>query len=50
MAIEPTLPSVPAAEYLSADYEPECEYLDGVLAPKPPLTTFIASSRRSYWC
>lgn len=34
MAIAPTLPFVSVAEFLSTDYEPDCEYLDGMLAPK----------------
>ena len=35
MAAAPTLPSVSVEEYLRTDYEPNCEYLDGVLLPKP---------------
>jgi Uma2 family endonuclease len=34
MATAPTLPFVSVEEYLKTDYEPHCEYLDGVLAPK----------------
>lgn len=30
----PTLPFVPVEEYLRTSYEPNCEYLDGVLKPK----------------
>jgi hypothetical protein len=35
MAAAPTLPAVSVEEYLKTDYEPNCEYLDGVLVPKP---------------
>lgn len=34
MATAPTLPAVSEEEYLRTDYEPNCEYLDGVLVPK----------------
>ena len=35
MATAPILPSfVPVEEYLKSDYEPHCEYLDGVLLSK----------------
>lgn len=34
MATAPTLPFVSVEEYLKTDYEPHCEYLDGVLKPK----------------
>src|SRR5688572_4730966 len=34
MAAAPTLPAVSEEEYLRTDYEPNCEYLDGVLVPK----------------
>jgi Uma2 family endonuclease len=34
MASTPTLPLVSVEEYLRTSYEPHCEYLDGVLAPK----------------
>jgi len=35
MATVPNLPAVSEEEYLRTDYEPNCEYLDGVLVPKP---------------
>jgi Uma2 family endonuclease len=34
MATSPILPLVSVEEYLRTSYEPNCEYLDGVLAPK----------------
>lgn len=34
MATAPALPQVSVEEYLRTDYEPRCEYLDGVLVPK----------------
>lgn len=34
MAAAPTLPFVSVEEYLRTDYEPSCEYIDGVLKPK----------------
>jgi hypothetical protein len=34
MPAAPTLPLVSVEEYLRTHYEPHCEYLDGVLAPK----------------
>ena len=34
MATSPILPFVSVEEYMKTDYEPHCEYLDGVLAPK----------------
>jgi Uma2 family endonuclease len=34
MATAPALPSVSVEEYLKTDYEPHCEYLDGVLLTK----------------
>jgi Uma2 family endonuclease len=34
MAAAPTVPLVPVEEYLRSSYEPECEYVDGVLEPK----------------
>lgn len=34
MATAPTLPAVSEEEYLRTDYEPNHEYLDGVLVPK----------------
>lgn len=34
MSTAPTLPFVSVEEYLNTDYEPNCEYLDGVLKPK----------------
>jgi Uma2 family endonuclease len=34
MATAPTLPFVSVEEYLKTDYEPHCEYLDGVLLAK----------------
>jgi Uma2 family endonuclease len=34
MATAPTLPLVSVEEYLKRDYEPHCEYLDGVLVEK----------------
>ena len=35
MSAAPTLPFVPEEEYLRSTYEPECEYVDGLLLPKP---------------
>ena len=34
MAAAPILPAVSEEEYLRSDYEPNCEYLDGVLVSK----------------
>lgn len=34
MATAPALPQVSVEEYLRTEYEPRCEYLDGVLVPK----------------
>jgi hypothetical protein len=34
MATAPNVHEVPVEEYLKTDYEPHCEYLDGVLLPK----------------
>lgn len=34
MAAPPTIPFVTVAEYLNSSYEPECEYIEGVLEPK----------------
>jgi len=34
MSTAPTLPFVSVEEYLRTDYEPNCEYIDGVLKPK----------------
>ncbi len=34
MAIAPAFPPVTVEEYLRTEYEPRCEYLDGVLKPK----------------
>ena len=34
MASAPTLPFVSVEEYLRTDYEPHCEYVEGVLKPK----------------
>lgn len=34
MPTAPTLPAVPVEEYLRTEYEPRCEYLEGVLLPK----------------
>ena len=34
MASAPTLPLVSVQDYLKTDYEPNCEYLDGVLVSK----------------
>ena len=34
MAAAPQLPFVSEEEYLRTDYEPNCEYVDGVLEPK----------------
>jgi len=34
MSTAPTLPAVSVEEYLRTDYEPRCEYVDGVLVPK----------------
>lgn len=34
MASAPPLPFVSVEEYLRTSYEPECEYIDGVLVPK----------------
>lgn len=42
MATAPTLPFVSVEEYLRTDYEPHCEYIDGVLKPKA-LPDFIHS-------
>src|SRR5688572_23890239 len=35
MATAPNLPAISEEEYLRTEYEPNCEYLDGVLVPKP---------------
>ena len=35
MATEPNLPAVSEDDYLRTEYEPNCEYLDGILVPKP---------------
>ena len=35
MATAPNLPFVAVDEFLRTDYEPACEYIDGVLLPKP---------------
>jgi Uma2 family endonuclease len=35
MATAPNLPAVSEEEYLRTEYEPNCEYVEGVLVPKP---------------
>lgn len=35
MATAPAAPFVSVEDYLKTDYEPHCEYLDGVLLSKP---------------
>ena len=35
MATAPTLPAVSVEEYLRTEYEPNCEYIDGILVSKP---------------
>jgi Uma2 family endonuclease len=34
MATAPSLPNLSVEEYLRSEFEPRCEYLDGVLVPK----------------
>ena len=49
MAAAPQIPFVPEEEYLRTDYEPNCEYVDGVLEPKA-LPTALHSCVQKLLC